>query len=339
MPDPTPQPDFIDEYINCAPLQGEAYAIDSAQVYTFLASFVVGNPQAETKIQAINDTSNGREAFMSLLHHYEGVGVYAVDIAQAEKVISSLFYSGEKRPHMWWDEFERQLIFAYATMDKKEGRSVYSEDMKLRHLMEKVNADFLGSIKGSLNLEMARVPMTLTFSMALTAFRNEVNRKFPPEVSTNTRRVSRQVRQVQRGGRGRGGKGNRYGNKPAKTRTDSDLITLTDGKQIEYHPSFKFPSNVFAKFKDSDKERLRRERAEYRKRKHGSSDQSNVSRELQELRAEFQSLRDSSSRVPPTQIPGDHSIAISQVTTGSSGSTMFGGRNDQAQRRQKGERS
>jgi hypothetical protein len=193
LPDPTLQRDFIDEYINCAPLQGEAYVIDSSQVYTFLASFVVGNPQAETKIQSINDTSDGRTAFLSLLHHYEGVGVYALDVAQAEKIISSLFYSGEKRPHMWWDEFERQLIFAYSTIDKKEGRSVYSDDMKLRHLMEKVNADFLSSIKGSLHLELARVPMTLTFSMALSAFRNEVNRKFPPEIGIATRRVSRQV--------------------------------------------------------------------------------------------------------------------------------------------------
>jgi len=235
------------------------YVIDSAQVYTFLASFVVGNSQAETKIQSINDTSDGRTAFLSLLHHYEGVGVYALDVAQAKKIISSLFYSGEKRPHMWWDKFERQLIFAYSTIDKKEGRSVYSDDMKLRHLMGKVNADFLSSIKGSLHLELARVPMTLTFSMALSAFRNEVNRKFPPEIGIATRRVSRQVRQVQRGGRGRGGKGLRNNSKPTRTRTDSDIITLIDGKQIEYHPSFKFPSHIFAKFKDTNKDRLQRQ--------------------------------------------------------------------------------
>lgn len=39
------------------------------------------------------------------------------------------------------------------------------------------------------------------------------------------------------------------------------MIALTDGSQFEYHPTFSFPRHVFLKFKQEDKEMLRRERA------------------------------------------------------------------------------
>ena len=39
-PDATPQPDFLDEYVNNAPLAGNAYAIDNRQVYIFLTNLI-----------------------------------------------------------------------------------------------------------------------------------------------------------------------------------------------------------------------------------------------------------------------------------------------------------
>ena len=42
-PNPAPNTDFLDECINVAPLTGEAYIIDSAQVHTFIVNFVSGN--------------------------------------------------------------------------------------------------------------------------------------------------------------------------------------------------------------------------------------------------------------------------------------------------------
>jgi ribosomal protein L4 len=98
---------FLDDYVAMAPLNGDAYAIDTVQVHTFLVNFVAGNDTAEAKIQGLDKPNNGREAFRRLrVEHYEGVGIHAVDVRNADKVIKNLFYAGEKRPHMWWSEFE-----------------------------------------------------------------------------------------------------------------------------------------------------------------------------------------------------------------------------------------
>ena len=40
IPNPAPNADFLDDYINMASLTGEAYVIDSAQVHTFIVNFV-----------------------------------------------------------------------------------------------------------------------------------------------------------------------------------------------------------------------------------------------------------------------------------------------------------
>ena len=49
-PNPEPNADFLDDYINVAPLNFEAYVIDSAQGHTFIVKFVSGNETAEAKI-------------------------------------------------------------------------------------------------------------------------------------------------------------------------------------------------------------------------------------------------------------------------------------------------
>ena len=113
------------------------------------------------------------------------------------------------------------------------------------------------------------------------------------------------------GGRGRG-------NWVYKTRSDSSIITLTDGQKIEYHPSFSFPAHVFQKMQQGDKDKLKRERAEYKKRK-----ASEIS---------------TTSYLPVNQIQADQLTQVSQLSqavtrnndTGSNptGSTIMGGRNE-----------
>ena len=101
-----------------APLNGDAYAIDTVQVHTFLVNFVAGNDTAEAKIQGLAKPNDGREAFRRLVEHYEeGVGIHAVDIREADEVIKNLFYAGEKPPHMWWSEFEKRLTRAFNAYD------------------------------------------------------------------------------------------------------------------------------------------------------------------------------------------------------------------------------
>jgi hypothetical protein len=65
---------------------------------------------AKTKVQKItgNNTPNRRERmFKALDEHYLGVGAFVLEMTAAEKILATVFYyTGERKPHMWWDEFE-----------------------------------------------------------------------------------------------------------------------------------------------------------------------------------------------------------------------------------------
>ena len=330
-PDPTPQEDFMDEYVLMAPVdRGEAYGIDSAEVHTLLVKFIMGNETAEMKIKIHEPLRDGRTDWLSLKEHYEGVGVYAFDVTEADAIITDLFYSGEKFPHMYWEKFEQRLNHAFTIYQKAEETN-YTQNMKLRILLNKIKADFLVHAKAGINIELTKTPMTMTYDRALATFRNEVNRRNPPQMSHSTSsRERRSVREMnsndnrgRRRGRGRGYHGGRgRGNWVHKTRSDSSIITLTDGQKIEYHPSFSFPSHVFQKMKQVDKDRLKRERAEYKKRK-----ASEIS---------------TAPSLPVTQVQADQLTQVSQLSqdvtrrndnNSQAGETIMGGRNERANTR------
>ena len=81
---------------------------------------------------------------------------------------------------MWWDEFERQLTDAFNTYDRHEKRSVHLDNQKLCMLNRKINAEFIQATKSSINLELARTPVNLSYGDALDVFRNQENQKYPP---------------------------------------------------------------------------------------------------------------------------------------------------------------
>ena len=112
---------------------------------------------------------------------------------------------------MWWDEFERRLTIYFNMYDKKEKRQVYSDEMKLRILCRKVNADFLEPTRQLINVDLTRTPVTMTFAQAVASFRNEVNRKFPPSMTTERSRRMAEIDTQYNHGRGRGRGRGRYG--------------------------------------------------------------------------------------------------------------------------------
>jgi uncharacterized membrane protein YgcG len=306
-PDCTPNEDFLDDYVAMAPLEGNAYAIDTMQVHTFLVNFVSGNDTVEAKIQGLSRAYDGREAFKRFVEHYEGVGIHAIDIREADEVIKDLFYAGEIPPHMWWSEFEKRLTRAFNACIKREGRIVHSDSMKIRMLIDKIKADFLTPTKAQLEIELSRTPITITYNQAVALFRNMVNQKHLPQMNAThnrTRRTSRTINEGStggrgrgRGGHGRGGRGGRHGGRGGRgtgrgTRSDSRMITLTDGTPIECHASFNFLRNVYVKMKQEDRETRKRERAPYNQRQRGSSTRS----EIQELRTQIQELISGSSQ-------------------------------------------
>ena len=301
-----------------------------------MLNFVTGNDTAEAKIQGLARPNDGREAFKRLVEHYEGVGIHAVDIREADEILKTLFYGGEKPPHMWWSEFEKRLTRAFNAYVKREGRIVHSDSMKIRMLVDKIKADFLTPTKAQLEIELSRVPMSITYEQSLSLFRNMVNQKYPPQMGVVQNRARRHVNEVSTGGRGsrgraafgRGGKGGRHGGRGGRggrQRTDSRMITLTDGSQIEYHASFNFPRHTYLKMKQEDRDNLKRERAAYNQRNGRNN------REIQELRSQIQELQqsNSSTSAPPTDTVSVRS-QVSQITANNS---IMGGRNEQANNR------
>lgn len=144
-----------------------------------------------------------------------------------------------------------------------------------------------------LEIDLSRTPMMMMYEQTLSLFRNMVNQNHPPQMGAAQNRLRRNVNETNtgrggrgqsRGGSGRGGRGGRGtgrgGRGNQRTRSDSRMITLTDGSQIEYQASFSFPRHVYQKFKPEDKEKLRRERAAYiETRRHRT--------EIQELRTQI----------------------------------------------------
>ena len=98
------------------------------------------------------------------------------------------------------------------------------------------------------------------------------------------------------------------------------MITLTDGSQIEYHASFKFPQHIYDKFNKEDKARLHAEREEYKKNK-----RQRIS--IDEVMTRVQALE---KTVPTTVSTDAEATQISQLTTGT---TKFGGKNNKVQKK------
>ena len=300
--------EFIDDYIDKAILEGEVFAADAAEVHGYIMNLIAGNATAENKILPYLAENNGRKDYFALKQHYEGVGAHAKALVEAENDIQSLFYAGEKKPHMWWEEFETRLITAFVVVEKHEGREVYSDSSKLRMLAKKVRTcDFLESTLSVVDMELTKEPVVLTFDQALANFRNAVNRKFPPEASATKK--TRRIHQV-KNKNNKNKKGFTQVNQPGtqenegsdqsnkRRRNDAWQVIGTDGSQIEVHPSYSFSSDVWHKIPFP------------------------VRKQIMDMRKQHKNSR--TQKQVRTQDEGDKN------NTNNDGATIMGGRNEQA---------
>ena len=95
--------DYLENCIKHAPLYGDAYTADTAEVHTYLINFISNNQTAEVKMFPHAHMNDGRLDYRALVEHYEGAGVHSVYVIKAEEILKSLFYAGEKKTAMWWD--------------------------------------------------------------------------------------------------------------------------------------------------------------------------------------------------------------------------------------------
>jgi hypothetical protein len=337
---------FLEEYIDKANLHGAAFITDAAEVHTYVTKFITNNDVAESKLSAIADQNDGRQDFLTLKDHYEGIGVNALDVTRADRLLETLFYSGEKKPNMWWTLFEKLLNEAFTIYNRKEGREVHSEHMKLRILCKKVTADFLPTAKATVQLQLAKDPITITYDEALASFRNQVNLKYPPELSSQsnrsrTRRISEFTTRGGRGrgrfgrggrgrhGRGRGGRGRGRNSNGRRPRTDTRMVKCTDGTEVESHASFKFSDEVWAVLPEAERNRILQEREEYKRRRYNgnSDDRSTIS---QITMADLQSVNQSMSNLQQQISTLTSQANNNQENNESPPTSIMGGRNEQA---------
>ena len=324
-----PGKDFISNLINMAPLNGTACETDAAEVHTCLVKFIEGNATAEAKMRSHNNQGNSRSDFIALRDHYEGAGFHAVAITKAEETISTSYYSGEKF-QMNWEKFERELNLAWATIDKKEGRAVYSDERKIRISFTKVrSADFLKTMCSTLESQILNPMHGITCEHCMTAFRNEVRKKFPPEATSSTR--SRRVQEVGRGrGRGRGIRGSRNGanNNTKRSHPEERMVKGKSGKWLAVHASYQLPREIWIDLPDAEVTRINNERAEYKKRKMSGNDNETV---ISQIATETNGM--ATIQVPMTMLQ-QASTQATNVTNSSSGNqNPMGGRHEQAQLR------
>ena len=339
--------DMFDEYIENAPHSGEAFATDCSEVHTYIAKFIKGNSTAESEVISHGQANNGRADMDALVSHYEGTGINATIVSEAEKEIDTLHYTGEKRPYMWWEKFELRLTKAFATIDKAEGRTVYSDRQKLRLLQKKVNADFLQNTRDYINGEMHKTPMTYTYGEALASYRSKVNQKFPPQLNPSNRnrginQTNIRYRHVQQGrgnrGGGRnhqrhGGRGRHQNNTRSKRgHPDAKWIRGRDGKQIEVHPSYDFPSHIWNNLPKGEQDKIRQERSKHKTNKRVASTVEAIINESNlDARSIISAMTDATRarNVSQTKSGTGGGNGNGSPSANSNRSTMMGGRNEQ----------
>ena len=178
-PDPTKNADFLDNYLVTTPLTSHSFIADVFELHTYIVSFTAGNSTTEAKMKPHDHQNNGRLDFTTLPEYYESVGANSIDVLRADSIIGKTLYQGEKKPHMWWEQFEIDIDFAFNVYSRTEGHNIHSESMKLRILTKKVTTDFISMTKTVIMMQMTDIPTNMTYIQVLPTFRQEVNRKCP----------------------------------------------------------------------------------------------------------------------------------------------------------------
>ena len=140
-------PKLWDDYTDRALLEGKVFTHVAAKVHLYIIRLVLEKTVAEQKCLPHMDNSNGREDFLALKDLYEGVWGNAKAVLAAKNDIQELYYAGEKKPHIWWDEFEIRLTTAFAIVDKDAGCQVQKDESKMHLLNKNICVDLLTNMK------------------------------------------------------------------------------------------------------------------------------------------------------------------------------------------------
>ena len=137
-------------------------------------------------------------------------------------------------------------------------------------LNRKIFIDFLQATKASINFELAKTPVSITYENELAVFCNQVNQKLLPELSSSNNRRTRRINETGTCGGGRGGRfkgrgvryqgrgergrfggrdrgrsGCGYGGRGNHRRSiqDARMVQYNDVSKFEVHPSYYLTNN------------------------------------------------------------------------------------------------
>jgi len=263
--------------------------------------------------------------------------MYLSDVLKAEETIQNLYYNGENPPHMYWTKFEQLLNNAYSVMRRKYSAECHPEEMKIRSLLKKIRDPALEHIHPVI-IQRQEERSDYTYLHAMADIKKDVVRRHPnsDDNTKNSRRVKETTARKQQHYKHRGGRNSKPSSKSTsndKTTHDSGnyhpdakTITLTNGKKINYHPSFKFHPDTYRLFSYQQKKMLKDERRAFNQKK----DQQSQKFESRIVKSIMSQLKDAGSIIS----------AITQENNSPPGlpSSIMGGRNAQ-DKRNKGGRS
>ncbi len=109
---------------------------------------------------------------------YEGAGANKIEEVTAEKVIKTLFYSGEKNGHVNWQSFEQTIVKVFNNLNNNSptGIRMNKDERKIKILCEKTQlCAFLSHVTAVIERNLGK-PNTnsLTFEQALAEMHNKV---------------------------------------------------------------------------------------------------------------------------------------------------------------------
>mmetsp|Transcript_20481 Transcript_20481/g.48185 ORF Transcript_20481/g.48185 Transcript_20481/m.48185 type:complete len:338 (+) Transcript_20481:1-1014(+) len=235
--------DTVEYFTAVAPLEQKSFDSNSLQVFTSLIQCISKNSDAMSIIKALGKQTCGQASWLALQTHYQGSGAYKTNMINAERVLDTLIYTGERKPQMWWLEFARQLNSAFATIEGHDGGRVFTEDFKLRKLIDKIKCDWLDTTISVIRGEACKTPMNYTYVEAMVALKTAVMAKFP-----NNPSGSRTICQTHTKHHPKKGpnshKGFRKG--PQKQQFYQKLwpVTLKNGKTISYMESLPLTQSI-----------------------------------------------------------------------------------------------
>lgn len=199
-------PDALSELVRRTRHDGDQFEEDNMALWLLVREVTHGGP-AWNWTKPFSTTKDGRGSYFALRDHYMGKSFQKRNVAQSERVLSTVFYDGKSR-NFTFEMFCEKLNLAF--QDLEEAGEMVTEDRKVRILLENIRApELLMSVE---RVQGSELETSFQASMNYLAEQVDKKRQLQAKIRGTNRNISAMGRgggsgRGGRDGRGRGGKG------------------------------------------------------------------------------------------------------------------------------------